>query len=129
MDNHSLSDREFEIVEHLVYLGTKKETAPSLGITERTLETHTKNIFRKLGITKLNDLVLWYCGVKFKISEKIEETKKEVVPAIRRFTNILLPLLLMASSNLDHRELQRCRRYRRKIEIECKMTFAPIENK
>jgi DNA-binding CsgD family transcriptional regulator len=106
-----LTKREFEITEHLVYYGTKKETAPILGITERTLETHTKNIFRKLGITKLNELVLWYCGEKFNIKEKIASTKKEICIGT-------ICLILSFSISIDYNLIIRNRNFRRDPGLE-----------
>lgn len=120
-----LSDREFEIAERLVYMGTKKEAAPSLGITERTLETHTKNIFRKLTITKLNELVLWYCGETFRITAQIESKKQEVFTLAKRVSPILIALIFTISTTLEHREFLRFRRYRRKTETEYAILHAP----
>lgn len=111
-----LSNRELEIVERLVYMGTKKEAAPSLGITERTLETHTKNIFRKLMITKLNELVLWYCGETFHIAEQIESRRKEITAIARKGSMILVILIFTVSTAVDHSEYLRYLRYRRRAE-------------
>lgn len=120
-----LSDREFEIAERLVYMGTKKEAAPSLGITERTLETHAKNIFRKLMITKLNELVLWYCGETFRITAQIESKKQEVFTLAKRISPILIALVFTVSTTFEHRDILRFRRYRRKTETEYAILHAP----
>ncbi|MDR2949203.1 MAG: LuxR C-terminal-related transcriptional regulator [Prevotella sp.] len=124
-----LSNRELEIVERLVYMGTKKEAAPSLGITERTLETHTKNIFRKLTITKLNELVLWYCGETFHITEQIESRKKEVMSITRKSTTILIILIFTIITAVDHSEFLRYRRYRRRTESEYLICYESITTK
>jgi len=128
MDN-ILSDREFEVVEHIVYLGTTKEAAPHLAITERTLETHRKNIFRKLKITKLNELVLWYCGVKFRISEQIETAKKEIIPVTKKITNVAMCIIFIYYTGIDPENYRRNRRFRREVETEYLISFAPIDNK
>lgn len=125
-----LSDREFEIVEHLVFFGTKKEAAPPLGITERTMETHTKNIFRKLGITKLNELVLVYCSITFKIADQIEARRNELTKVVnnkkKEIATGVMICVLMTSIVFDPCEFLRYRRYRRKVEIEYSISHAPI---
>lgn len=115
-----LSDREFEIAQELVFKGTKKEASQPLGITVRTVETQTKRIYEKLGITKLNELVLWYCAVAFDIAKQIEDKKKEVAAATG-FT-----ILMVFSITFDHHELLRLRRYRREVETEQVILSAPI---
>lgn len=115
-----LSTRLFEIAQELVFKGTKKEASEALGITVRTVETQTKHIYEKLGITKLNELVLWYCAVSFDISKQIEDKKKEVGAAG-------LILLITINITFDHHELFRLRRYRREVETEQVLLFAPVE--
>ncbi|QIK56042.1 hypothetical protein G7051_17425 [Dysgonomonas sp. HDW5B] len=125
-----LSDREFEIVEELVFKGTKKEAAVPLGITVRTVETQTKFIYKKIGITKLNELTLWYCAVKFNIAKQIEIRKKEIKTGIQTITKEvprtkkevgtgILSLMMLASLTFDHCDVYfRTRRYRRRMETE-----------
>lgn len=124
-----LSDREFEVAEHLVYFGTKKEAAPMLGITERTMETHTKNIFRKLGITKLNELVLIYCSMTFKIADQIEARRiqltKDLKAKKKEIATGTMACMLMVSIVFEPCEFIRYRRYRRKMEIEYNIA-APV---
>lgn len=125
-----LSDREYEVVEHLVYFGTKKEAAPILGITERTMETHTKNIFRKLGITKLNELVLIYCSMTFKIADQIEARRihltKKMKAKKKEIATGAMACVLMVSIVFEPCEFIRYRRYRRKTETQYLISFAPV---
>src|SRR5690606_20970587 len=53
----SLTAREVEIVE-LLYAGlSKKEIAGKLFISLGTVSTHVKNIYRKLGVNKISELL------------------------------------------------------------------------
>lgn len=125
-----LSDREFEIAEELVFKGTKKEASVGLGITVRTVETQAKFIYRKIGITKLNELTLWYCAVKFNIAKQIEVRKKEINVGMQAISKEmprtkneigtgLLSLMMFASLTFDHQDVFfRIRRYRRRVETE-----------
>lgn len=51
-----LSEREKEIVSLLVKGASKKEIAMGLHIAVSTVETHVKNIYKKLGVKKMTEL-------------------------------------------------------------------------
>lgn len=70
-----ISIREFEIVESVIYHGSKKEAADALNRSLYTIETTIKNVYERLGINKISDLTLWFCGVKFGISDQVEAFK------------------------------------------------------
>jgi len=53
MDNpadHDLTDREFEVLSHVVKGKTNREIAYDLDISEKTVEKHLNNIFEKLDV-------------------------------------------------------------------------------
>lgn len=121
MENQ-LSSRQYEVVERIVFCGTKKEAADSLGISPRTMETHTKIIYRILKITKINELILWYCSLEFNIQEQIKEKQEKLTKIIkekkREIGAICLVISTFISLTYDHHEGLRYRRYRREVEIE-----------
>lgn len=118
-----LSAREFEIAEKLVFNGTKKETSQTLGITVRTVETQVKRIYEKLGITKLNELVLWYCAVAFDIAKDIEKKKVEVGIAV------MLSLTVLISTTFEHNTINRQERRYCRREYESIIVVTNIHGK
>lgn len=70
---------EFEIAEQLALGASKKEVADKTNRSIYTVETTNKNIYTKLKINKVSDLVLWYCGVMFDIANEIKNKQKEVL--------------------------------------------------
>jgi DNA-binding NarL/FixJ family response regulator len=52
----NLSDREIEIIKLIVNGETSNEIAATLFLSEHTVKTHRKNIFRKLGINSITQL-------------------------------------------------------------------------
>lgn len=52
-----LSSREVEIIQLIKKGLTSKQIAERLFLSEYTIETHRKNIFRKLGVTSLVELI------------------------------------------------------------------------
>ncbi|MGY5352160.1 helix-turn-helix transcriptional regulator [Wenyingzhuangia sp. IMCC45533] len=54
---NSLSKRELQVAELLVIGLTKKEISLCLNISELTVHTHTKNIYRKLKISRISELI------------------------------------------------------------------------
>jgi DNA-binding NarL/FixJ family response regulator len=57
-DYSLLSDRESEVVDHLVRGQTNKEIARDLGLSVRTIEAHLRNVYGKLGISTRTEAVL-----------------------------------------------------------------------
>ena len=74
----TLSPAEMEIAERIALGESKKEVADHTFRSVYTVETTVKNIYEKLGFSKISELVLWYCGQKFNISLQISETKRKV---------------------------------------------------
>lgn len=56
-DNKLLTDREREILKLIAKEYSNKQIAEELFISERTVETHRKNIFRKTGTSSLVGLI------------------------------------------------------------------------
>lgn len=54
---HQLSDREREVFELLTEGHTNRSIAGKLGIVEKTVEVHRKNLTEKCGATSLADLI------------------------------------------------------------------------
>ncbi len=53
----ALTDRELEVLKLITKENSNKQIAEKMHISERTVETHRKNIFRKTGTTSLVGLV------------------------------------------------------------------------
>ena len=63
MPDIKLTKREHEIAELCAKGKLNKEIAAELGISQRTVETHKNNLFRKLGINNTIELMRymqWY---------------------------------------------------------------------
>lgn len=66
----SLTKREREVLALLAKGQRNSEIAEILGVTENTVETHLKNIFRKLGISNRVQAVTSYNHADKSDSEK-----------------------------------------------------------
>lgn len=55
-----LSNREKEIMDMILEGNTSKETAEKLALSPRTVEVHRSNIYTKLGIKSLPQLIQEY---------------------------------------------------------------------
>ena len=53
-----LTEREQEIVKHVIQGMTNKEVATQLGISDHTVKTHMTNIFSKLKVSRRLQLLL-----------------------------------------------------------------------
>ena len=57
LENRNLSERELQVAEY-VYRGySAKRTAEALYLSESTVNSHTRNLYRKLGIHSKQDLI------------------------------------------------------------------------
>jgi len=52
-----LTEREREVLDHLLAGRTNKQTARALGISPRTAETHRRNLMRKFGVGSATELM------------------------------------------------------------------------
>jgi DNA-binding CsgD family transcriptional regulator len=53
----NLTEREKEVLRHIVHGLTSKEIADNLGISKLTVDTHRKHIQQKLGVSKQVDIL------------------------------------------------------------------------
>lgn len=60
-----LSNREYEIAAHLSWGATKKEIARKLYISVRTVENTARNIYEKIQVNNVAQLVAWMFCKKF----------------------------------------------------------------
>jgi DNA-binding CsgD family transcriptional regulator len=74
-----LTKRETQITELFAWGATKKDVANQLFISEDTVRNHAENIFRKIGVTKINELSAWWFCTKFHISFDLSPIKKQVI--------------------------------------------------
>ena len=65
-DNVILSNREKEILNLISNGKTSKEIAESLFIAKTTVDTHRKNMIRKLDLSSGNELVKYAIDKKYK---------------------------------------------------------------
>lgn len=79
MDTHTLTKRESEIAELLAWGASKKDVANRLLISERTVENHTRNIYEKIGVFRVNELSAWWFCNKFHISFDLSPLKRKVI--------------------------------------------------
>lgn len=59
-DAATLSIRETQIAEMIAWGQSKKEISSKLFISERTVENHTRTIYKKVGVSKSNELSAWW---------------------------------------------------------------------
>lgn len=124
METAKLSHAEFEIAERIALGESKKEVAYRTHRSIYTVETTIKNVYEKLGFSKLSDLVLWYCGLTFNISLQISERKRQV------FAIMLLFIVIfdLAASNNDIMRAKRFRARKTKSKTEFVYDFDPDNN-
>lgn len=58
-ERHSLTERETEVIQLIAEGGSTKKIADRLFLSARTIETHRKNIYRKLGVHTNVELTLF----------------------------------------------------------------------
>lgn|GEM_PF-5454659 len=63
-----LTKRELEVAEMLSMGASKKEITTTLFISERTVESHTRTIYQKVGMSKVSKLSAWFIGTKYNVS-------------------------------------------------------------
>lgn len=78
-DAKILTKRESEIAELLAWGASKKDVANRLFISERTVENHTRNIYDKIGFSRINELSAWWFCTTFHISFDLSPFKRKVI--------------------------------------------------
>lgn len=83
-----LSQRETQVAELIAWGASKKYIANRLFISVRTVENETRSIYRKLGVSKSNELSAWWFCMRYNIPTQSS-------PIVRR-TLIFLLLAFLA---------------------------------
>jgi DNA-binding CsgD family transcriptional regulator len=66
--NQSLTKREEQIAERLVWGWSKKELAAILDVSVSTVANHARNIYQKIGARSVNQLTAWWLTNKYHIT-------------------------------------------------------------
>lgn len=99
MNAKELTRREAEIAELFAWGASEKDIANRLYISERTVENHTRNIYRKIECSKVNELSAWWFCTKFNISFDLSPLKRKTLattlvvlltPQIFNFDNVII---------------------------------------
>jgi DNA-binding NarL/FixJ family response regulator len=83
-DAATLSGRELEVARLIAWGLTKKEIAYLLIISERTVENHTRSIYKKLKISKSSELSAWYFCVTYQIPFSESPITKTNFPQLKQ---------------------------------------------
>jgi DNA-binding CsgD family transcriptional regulator len=75
----NLTKRENEIAELFAWGATKKDVANTLFISERTVESHARTIYEKVGCSKVNELSAWWFCTHFNISFNLSPLKRKTI--------------------------------------------------
>lgn len=108
------------VIQTVLYNRSRKEIANFFNRSFDTVCCQMKNIYRKLGINSLQELCQQYYSEEFHLTEAIQEKKREIGA-------LSLSILMLINIAFDHYEFLRLRRYRRELETEQIISFAPIE--
>lgn len=92
-----LSEREIEVTELSAWGLSKKEVAEQLFISERTVESHLRNIYDKLNVNKITELSAWWFCTKYGISFDLSPLKRKVIAVLLLFA--LLPREFVSSDD------------------------------
>lgn len=122
----NLTKRETEVAELLAWGATKKEAAKNLFVSERTIENHTRNIYEKTGVTKINELSAWWFCTNFHISFDLSPLTRRAI-ATCLFVLVVFQMTFNSDTIIRAQRTQsrttRIRSARRKNESEDNATF------
>lgn len=104
---NALSEREHLVAEQYCKGLADKEVADRLGRSTWTIKAQKRDIYRKLGISKDTELVLYMLCEKLKINFDLKEIRKH---GLEIFFSFLF--LLMAVTDY-HVDMRRCRMHTR----------------
>ena len=68
-----LTNREREVIEHLVKGAKNKAIANSLNISIKTVEFHISNILKKLGMNSRAEVIVWLFQYQLMLSEPAKD--------------------------------------------------------
>jgi DNA-binding CsgD family transcriptional regulator len=77
-----LTRREMEIAEAMTYGGDVKDVAEMLYISPMTVESHLKNIYRKLEIQRATELVRWWMCRHYNVTLEAKEWKRKAIALV-----------------------------------------------
>lgn len=100
----TLSDREQLVAEQYCKGLTDKEVAGVLGRSEWTIRAQKRDIYRKLGISKDTELVLYLFCEKLKINFDLQEIRKH---GLELFFSILFFIMAAMDMQVDMRRTGR----------------------
>lgn len=100
----ALSDREQLVAEQYCKGLTDKEVADVLGRSEWTIRAQKRDIYRKLGISKDTELVLYLFCEKLKINFDLKEIRKH---GLELFFSIMFFIMAAIDMQVDMRRTGR----------------------
>lgn len=100
----ALSDREQLVAEQYCKGLTDKEVADVLGRSEWTIRAQKRDIYRKLGISKDTELVLYLFCEKLKINFDLKEIRKH---GLELFFSIIFFIMAAMDMQVDMRRTGR----------------------
>lgn len=97
---NALSEREYLVAEQYCKGFADKEVADKLGRSEWTIKAQKRDIYRKLGISKDTELVLYMFCEKLKINFDLKEIRKH---GLELFFSIMLLIVAAMDYHMDMR--------------------------
>jgi len=88
LKNENLTPREHEILNLLLAGSVPKEIAYALNISYATVVDHQKNIYRKLEVNKINDLIIKYSKTDSVLQYKQIKQGTDVIPSGQEVTAV-----------------------------------------
>lgn len=82
----ALTKRQLQIAELIAWGATKKDVAYKLNISIRTVENTLRNIFKRTGVKKVNELSAWFFCTQFNISFDFSPFKRFIIIGLAIFT-------------------------------------------
>ena len=96
----TLSEREHLVAEQYCKGMADKEVADTLGRSEWTIKAQKRDIYRKLGISKDTELVLYMLCEKLKINFDLKELRKH---GLELFFSVLFLVMAVMDFQIDMR--------------------------
>lgn len=97
---NTLSEREHLVAEQYCKGMADKEVADTLGRSEWTIKAQKRDIYRKLGISKDTELVLYMLCEKLKINFDLKEIRKH---GLELFFSVMLLIVAVMDYHMDMR--------------------------
>lgn len=108
---NALSEREHLVAEQYCKGLADKEVADKLGRSTWTIKAQKRDIYRKLGISKDTELVLYLFCEKLKIDFDLKEIRKH---GLELFFSILF---LIISAMDIHMDMRRCGKLQARVRV------------